>query len=299
MSSFTWPQWKIPDSWEWPKWSDIKWPDYHSWTMPNFDWEKYKSDFRALSKEDQIKYAIVATIVSLITLYILYRFIYCLCCCGQGRRSNNNSDDRSCCNCCGCCNCCCSPAQSSDSSNSTRGYYQKINTDNGDIEAGLGSARKAPRQASNEVSRPSLTPTKSWKLDNSPATLEYIRSIDDFIRTRDDFYAPGYFYNVHRLREAVPPPKELKITSKTEFVSFLRAQTDFQVSADHRAVALVNLTPWRDADSCPVYGYFRCVTNYCKTHWESADSFVDKYQICAKCKSRVYPYKQVPIGKKM
>lgn len=37
----------------------------------------------------------------------------------------------------------------------------------------------------------------------------YVSDIDSFLRRRDDFYAPGYAYNIDRLRQQLPPPPAL------------------------------------------------------------------------------------------
>lgn len=126
-------------------------------------------------------------------------------------------------------------------------------------------------------------------------TNEFIIVIDDFIRSRDDFYAPGYFYNIHRLYTLVPPPPSLNLKTIKDFTAFLKVQScEFKVTSDHKAVELLTLTPCRE-EGVLCEGYFHCVNNYCGHRWISYDSFANEYNLCEKCSTRVYPYRQTPL----
>lgn len=124
---------------------------------------------------------------------------------------------------------------------------------------------------------------------------KYIEAIDRFIRSRTNFYAPGYFFPIAKLFEHVPPPKALKITGVPMFVKFLRFNDDeFHLSSNQKAVELLYLTPCRRED-VRCYGYFHCVNQYCDTRWETDNSYTCEFQVCERCHTQVYPYRQDPL----
>ena len=128
-------------------------------------------------------------------------------------------------------------------------------------------------------------------------TDEYLQEIDYFLRHRDNFYAPGYCYNIHRLFTLLPPPAALHINTIKDFTRFLKVQTyEFKVTSDQKLVELITLTPCHN-ESLRCQGIFHCVYNYCDNRWISNDSYANQFMVCEKCMTRVYPYEQIPLRK--
>lgn len=114
--------------------------------------------------------------------------------------------------------------------------------------------------------------------------------IDHFIRHRKDFFAPNYFYSVKQLESQITIPKEFK-EHKLTLVSFLKSRPEFKLHSQ-LSFSLAHLTPYRYVNH-RLYGRFQCNNVRCnKTRWTSSYSFCDSYQLCPKCKNRVYPYEQ-------
>lgn len=131
---------------------------------------------------------------------------------------------------------------------------------------------------------------------NKPSTInqiraQYIQRIDHFLRNRRDFYAPGYCYNINKLRDIVPPPHELRLTNRYDFIHFLRIHSEFRMPSDQKTFELTALTPYQ-IEGKRVYGYFNCVDQYCHMRWESNDSYANIAENCPKCHARVYPFRQ-------
>ena len=125
-------------------------------------------------------------------------------------------------------------------------------------------------------------------------TNKYTHQIDVFIRSRPNFYAPGYVFPITKLFEQVPPPKPLQSTLKdvNAFVKFLRQHDNyFHLSSNRKAMELIHLTPFLE-ENVRCYGYYHCVNKYCDTRWESDASYAFEYQVCERCLTRVYPYRQ-------
>ena len=144
--------------------------------------------------------------------------------------------------------------------------------------------------------------------------LQYIEEIDRYIRNRLNFYAPGYFYPISKLYEHVPPPKGLQgntsnsnatgkgnnsssnnngiIQNLNDFIKFLKLyDNEFNISSNHKAVELWSLTPCKQ-ENIRCYGYYHCVNKYCDTRWESDNSYSYEFQVCEKCNTQVYPFRQ-------
>lgn len=134
--------------------------------------------------------------------------------------------------------------------------------------------------------------SNSEKSQNRRVSLaqKYMEEVDRFIRSKDSFYAPGFIYNIDRLRQELAPPKELKLNNRQTFVAFLRNRPEVRVVGT-KSLELVALTPFR-MPGVPVQGYFHCVLGYCNASWESSESYADTFQICWRCGARVFPYRQ-------
>eukprot|EP01031_Cornospumella_fuschlensis_P035085 gene35085-42494_t len=140
---------------------------------------------------------------------------------------------------------------------------------------------------------PNITPLRKSQKDNKLALTvdEYVLCLDRYIRRREDFYAPGYIYNIDRLRSEIPPPKELKIRKRSDFVTFLKSRREFRVIAGGKSLELTALTPYR-VEGRRVFGCFHCVVRYCDATWESDNSYCDRFQLCWKCGAKVFPFEQ-------
>eukprot|EP01031_Cornospumella_fuschlensis_P037460 gene37460-45492_t len=140
---------------------------------------------------------------------------------------------------------------------------------------------------------PNITPLRKSQKDNKLALTvdEYVLCLDRYIRRREDFYAPGYIYNIDRLSSEIPPPKELKIRKRSDFVTFLKSRREFRVIAGGKSLELTALTPYR-TEGRRVFGCFHCVVRYCDATWESDNSYCDRFQLCWKCGAKVFPFEQ-------
>ncbi len=96
--------------------------------------------------------------------------------------------------------------------------------------------------------------------------------------------------NDYRLANNIDKITHETITKSDErFLIVKNANGDEMISVRH-------LTPYQESDKHYVYGYFKCFT--CSTTWESAASWKNMYQKCAKCDSIVYPYEQHVLNQK-
>lgn len=199
------------------------------------------------------------------------------------------------------------------------------------------SPQKLPSTPSKKtVPSPPTTPGSNEA--HKIALTTYLGSVDAYIRSRDDFYAPNYFYNIDRLRNIVPISKDIKLpvsihsltpsssgynlhkaassagmsnssggnnntneqpvnagVSRHDYVAFLRQQTGIlYVNTSQTSVSLVALTPYRGPDV--VNGAFHCVAVHCKHRWTSAASRCDTYELCPRCRAKVYPHHQWPLS---
>jgi hypothetical protein len=74
-------------------------------------------------------------------------------------------------------------------------------------------------------------------------SFHYIKQLDDYIRQRRDFYAPGYYYNVFKLFKGIHPSKQLKLHSIKDFRRFLKYHSHyFRLSSNQKSVELMFLT---------------------------------------------------------
>jgi hypothetical protein len=74
-------------------------------------------------------------------------------------------------------------------------------------------------------------------------SFHYIKQLDDYIRQRRDFYAPGYYYNVFKLFKGIHPPKQLKLHTIKDFRRFLKYHSHyFRLSSNQKSVELMFLT---------------------------------------------------------
>jgi hypothetical protein len=142
---------------------------------------------------------------------------------------------------------------------------------------------------------------QNQKLKIEKACLQYIQQIDSYIRSRSNFYAPGYVYPIRKIMETLQPPKLLITTTPSilkeqdlsSFIRFLKTygQQYFHITSNRKAMELIHLTPCLD-ENIRCYGYYHCVNRYCDTYWESDASYAFEYQVCERCLTRVYPYQQ-------
>jgi hypothetical protein len=151
-----------------------------------------------------------------------------------------------------------------------------------------GSAPVATARKKSIVKSPTANPYPM-----TPQLKDYVARVDDYIRNLEDFHSPRYHYNIDLLLKTLPPPKNLKIKNRQDFIKFLRSYNElFKVSSDQKTFELLTYTPWRTANE-RVYGYFHCVQYFCEARWESVNTYCDHWQLCPCCKkSNVYPYRQ-------
>jgi hypothetical protein len=126
--------------------------------------------------------------------------------------------------------------------------------------------------------------------DQDEMLLDYIMSINKFIRTRSRFNSSDpYNYQIdiaqviHATNEDCPP-----FINQGDRKQFILACGHFK-NAGNGKIAVAHLTPMRKGKKGKYYGKYMC---NCGRQWSSAHSWRDKYQKCQSCESPTYPYEQ-------
>lgn len=110
----------------------------------------------------------------------------------------------------------------------------------------------------------------------------FLSDVEEFVRYR---VGPRVPYKVSHIRldEEYDYPEEWTIKQ------LVKARGGGRFRLERGMLSVMTLTPQQGQDR-KWYGYYRCPK--CKRTWQSAFSWVNKFQKCKGCEKPVYPYRQ-------
>lgn len=92
----------------------------------------------------------------------------------------------------------------------------------------------------------------------------------------------------------LPPPQ----SQSSPAPALAQRTTETRPAGPDEKVAAAEIFPARPtaAELTPAfYGFYHCVAKYCDKRWNSVRSLPNTFQLCPRCRSRVYPYQLRPL----